>query len=37
MADASLIELWEQQRALNPTRRVLIWSLDGDLSGYDTG
>jgi predicted nucleic acid-binding protein len=37
MADASLIELWDQQRALNPFRRVLIWSLDDDLSGYDTG
>jgi hypothetical protein len=37
MADASLIELWEQQRALNPARRVLIWSLDDDLSSYDTG
>lgn len=37
MADASLIELWEQQRTLSPARRVLIWSLDDDLSGYDTG
>lgn len=37
MADTSLIELWEQQRTLNPARRVLIWSLDGDLSSYDTG
>jgi predicted nucleic acid-binding protein len=36
MADASLIELWEQQRALNQARRVLIWSLDEDLSSYDT-
>jgi hypothetical protein len=37
IADASLIELWERQRELNPARRVLIWSFDKDLSGYDTG
>jgi hypothetical protein len=36
LADASLIELWEQQRTLSPARRVLIWSLDDDLAGYDT-
>jgi predicted nucleic acid-binding protein len=37
LADASLVELWERERALNPARRVLIWSLDKDLSSYDTG
>ena len=37
LADTSLIELWERERELSAARRVLIWSLDGDLAGYDTG
>jgi hypothetical protein len=35
LADMSLIALWEAQRALNPMRRVYIWSVDGHLQGYD--
>ncbi len=37
LADRSLIALWEAQRALQPHRRVYIWSLDAHLSGHDTG
>lgn len=36
MTDLSIIRLWEQQRALLRRRRVLIWSYDDDLAGYDS-
>jgi hypothetical protein len=35
IGDRSIIEVWEQQRVLNPSRRVVIWSYDDDLDGYD--
>jgi len=35
IADLTIIKEFERQCALNPARRVLIWSLDGDLTGYD--
>lgn len=35
MGDLTIIREYERQCRLNPARRVLIWSLDGDLSGYD--
>jgi len=36
LADLSMIKLFEQQCALNPARRVFIWSYDeDDLSAYD--
>lgn len=31
------VEILAVPGSLNPARRVLIWSLDDDLSGYDTG
>ena len=34
--DRSIIEIWEQQRALNPSRRTVIWAYDDDLQGYDS-
>lgn len=37
LADLSIIKEWERQCDLNQARRVLIWSLDKHLSGYDTG
>jgi hypothetical protein len=37
LADLSIIKEWERERELNAARRVLIWSLDHHLSGYDTG
>lgn len=37
LADLSIIKEWERQRDLNQARRVIIWSLDKHLSGYDTG
>lgn len=37
LGDVSIIKEWERQRSLHPMRRVLIWSLDSDLFGYDTG
>jgi hypothetical protein len=36
MGDLSLIKEWEHQRVVHPAARVQIWSLDGDLAGYDT-
>ena len=36
MTDLSIIRLWEQQRTRLRNRRVLIWSYDGDLAGYDS-
>ena len=35
LADHSLIQEWQRNCDLNPTRRVRIWSLDTDLAGYD--
>ncbi len=35
MGDLSIIKEWERQCELFPRRRVIIWSLDGDLQGYD--
>lgn len=35
LADMSMIKEWERTCAKNPMRRVLIWSLDSDLMGYD--
>ena len=37
LADLSIIKEWERTRSINSMSRVLIWSLDGDLAGYDTG
>jgi hypothetical protein len=36
LGDRSLIALWQQLSELHPHGRVYIWSLDGDLQGYDT-
>lgn len=36
LSDLSIIKEWEQARLLNSMSRVLIWSLDSDLAGYDT-
>lgn len=35
MSDLSITEAWEAARTRHPNRRVRIWSLDGDLRGYD--
>ena len=35
IGDLSIIKEWNRQCALNRARRVRIWSLDGDLAGYD--
>jgi hypothetical protein len=35
MGDQSIIEMWKEQCARFPTRRVFIWSVDQHLSGYD--
>lgn len=35
LADLSIIKEWERNRDLHPMSRVRIWSLDGDLAGYD--
>lgn len=35
LTDALLIEQFELQLAANEAQRVLIWSLDSDLEGYD--
>lgn len=34
LVDESLIDLWQRQKELFQGRRVRIWSLDRDLSGY---
>jgi hypothetical protein len=34
-ADLSIIAEWNRQVALNPRRRVVIWTVDTDLTGYD--
>ena len=35
MGDLSIIKEWESVKIKTPNYRVLIWSLDGDLQGYD--
>jgi hypothetical protein len=35
LADLSMIKEWEQNCELHNMSRVLIWSLDSDLQGYD--
>jgi hypothetical protein len=35
LADVSIVDEWERQCALNPRRRVLIWSLDHHLASRD--
>lgn len=35
IGDRSIITVWEQQCDLNPSRRVIIWTYDSDLDGYD--
>jgi hypothetical protein len=35
--DLSIIKEWKQACNIFPMSRVLIWSLDSDLAGYDTG
>ena len=37
LSDFSIIKEWEQTRDRHSMSRVLIWSLDSDLSGYDAG
>jgi hypothetical protein len=37
LSDLSIIKEWEQSRDRHSMSRVLIWSLDSDLAGYDTG
>ncbi len=34
-ADLSIVKIFNSQCALNPARRVFIWSLDNHLSGHD--
>lgn len=36
-ADLTIIKDWEKQRELHSMTRVMIWSLDNGLQGYDTG
>lgn len=33
--DLAITKVWDEQRALNQARRVLIWSYDKHLQGYD--
>lgn len=35
LADFSIMKEWERTCTLHPMSRVLIWSLDADLSAYD--
>lgn len=35
LADHSIIKEWEQTQKLHPSKKVKIWSLDSDLSGYE--
>ena len=37
LSDLAIIQEWERTRARHSLSRVLIWSLDRDLAGYDTG
>ena len=34
-SDLAITKVWEEQCALNQSRRVLIWSYDKHLAGYD--
>ena len=36
LSDLSIIGIWERARERSPHRRVLIWSLDTHLQGYDS-
>lgn len=36
LGDLSILREWELHRATHPGRRVYIWTLDADLSGYDS-
>lgn len=35
LADLSIVKEWERNCDLHPMSRVRVWSLDGDLAGYD--
>ena len=35
IGDRSIISVWEAMCERTPSRRVVIWAYDGDLSGYD--
>jgi len=35
LGDLSIIQEFHRTCALHPGRRVYVWSLDGDLQGYD--
>jgi hypothetical protein len=35
MGDLSIIKEWEKTIRITPNHRIFIWSLDGDLQGYD--
>lgn len=35
MGDLSIIKEWEKMIGKTPNHRIFIWSLDGDLKGYD--
>lgn len=37
LSDLSMIKEWEQSKNRHSMSQVLIWSLDADLYGYDTG
>jgi hypothetical protein len=37
LSDLSIIKEWERTKARHNMSRVLIWSLDSDLAGHDTG
>ena len=37
LSDLSIIKEWERTRSQHTMTRVRVWSLDGDLQGYDTG
>ncbi len=36
-SDSSILRFWNEARDAYPRRRVLVWSLDGHLRGYDSG
>lgn len=35
LGDLSIVDEWEHQCAVNPNRRVWVWSLDGHFAAYD--
>jgi hypothetical protein len=37
LSDLTIFKEWEDTRDRHPMSQVLIWSLDSDLKGYDTG